>query len=416
MAQDFNATSSKIVTGFSSHSTLRTYSVWIYAEGQGEGNLGRIFDKRTASGEVELLHFSSSVNLQFTRQTGGSWFYAQPTFNQWVHICVTYDSGSISNDPKVYYDGVERSVTGESNPSSIATNADPYVIGNRSNDNARTWDGGLAEFAIYDRILTQEEITSLAKGYSPLFNPRGLVFYADLVRDLKDVKGTGTLTGTDVSARSHPRIIYPNQLNFLPATAVGGGGNNYTKTLDDTIGLTENVSMLTSRFKTVSDTITLTSTVATVATLLRTLTDSFSISSAVTTLRVTSVSVSDSIGLSSAVTAAKTTSKTFSDSIGLTEAFTLVKSFGRSFSDSIGLSSAVETLIFGTKGLFDSISLTDTLSIILNSLSAGIPGKFKDAIRSIQKVGAGVTGIFKNNDPEGISFGKDDRPEADEVR
>ena len=224
-----NASSNKLTTAFTSHGTQRSYSVWVYRIGTGGGGTGRIFDKRTASSQVEVLLFTGGIEFDRNFSTSqGSWKVADTVgTNAWQHIVVTYDSGATTNDPVFYINGASQVLTLDTAPVGIAiTNTDPYVIGNRGNDNLRNFDGYIAEFAIYDRILTQAEITILSRGYSPSFIPASLVSYHPLIREPIDRRGAvGTISGA--TAVAHPRIIYPASRNSIPfATAAAGGASH----------------------------------------------------------------------------------------------------------------------------------------------------------------------------------------------
>ena len=240
MAKDFNATTSKITTSYTTHGTQRTYSIWTYREGEGEGGLGRIFEKRTAGAQVELFFTNNNPagedKYQYERAFSGGagqWTFTRPAANEWHNIIITYDSSDPANDPVFYIDGVSQSLKNNTNSSGTAnTNTDPYVIGNRGNDDARTWDGGLCEFAIWDRILSVAEITATGKGYSPLFFLRSLVFYAPLINTSQDLKGTGALTDANVTAIAHPRIIYPSPAQIRKYTTVAAASTrNYYRSL-----------------------------------------------------------------------------------------------------------------------------------------------------------------------------------------
>lgn len=206
-----NASTDKLTTSFTAHATQRSYSAWVYRIGAGGGSTGRVFDKRTASGQTEVLLFSSGLEYDRNWSGGqGSWKAADIIgTNVWQHVAVTYDAGSVSNDPIIYINGASQALILDTNPSgTVNTSTDPYVIGNRGNDNARNFDGYIAEFAIYDRILSAAEIAILSKGYSPAFILDGLVCYYPLIREAIDQKNAaGTVSGA--SAVSHARVIYP---------------------------------------------------------------------------------------------------------------------------------------------------------------------------------------------------------------
>lgn len=80
--------------------------------------------------------------------------------------------------------------------------------------------GDIAEAAIWDltnwgandaerETNFEKVIASLAKGFSPLFFPLGLVSYWDLVRGLNDKIGGYNLTANGTVISAHPRVITP---------------------------------------------------------------------------------------------------------------------------------------------------------------------------------------------------------------
>lgn len=217
MARTFGgAATDAITTTLTSHATQRSYAIWTYRTGSGGGGFGRIFDKRTSSGQVELLLFdpTDADRYAYNREfSGGSadWRVNAPSANAWHHVLVTYDSSSATNDPIIYIDGVSQSLTVDFNASGTAnTTTDAFVIGNRTTGTARNWAGDLCEFAVWNRILTAPEAASIGtKKFSPLFYPKSLVLYVPLIRDVKDLKNNTALTVSGTIVSSHPRIIYP---------------------------------------------------------------------------------------------------------------------------------------------------------------------------------------------------------------
>jgi len=216
MAREFSGgvTTDKLTTSFTTHNSTRTYALWTYAQGDGGGNLPRYFDKRTSS-QVELLFLNENETaIDFARTwsgTDGLWrAEASPTENAWHHIAVIYDSGSTSNVPLIYIDGASQgALTVLSGPptGTVTDNSEAYVIGNRGNDDARSWDGYLWQFGIWDRILTAAEIGILADGFTPAHLPRSLVFHAPLEDNIIDHQGTGAITDTGTSAIAAPRTF-----------------------------------------------------------------------------------------------------------------------------------------------------------------------------------------------------------------
>ncbi len=216
-ARDFAAAGNKITTSFTAHATPRTYSLWTFRRGDGGGGFGRMFDKRTAGAEVETFHnraagTSNGDTYMYTRAfsgTSGSWTIPRPSANVWHHICIVYEAvaGSL---PTIYVDGIQQTVTALSTTSgSPTTNANPYVIGGRGNDNLRAWDGRLAEFAIWNALLTADECRALSTGVSPNQIRRpSLVGYWPLWGVSSPEPGLpgGTATPTGTTAANHAPV------------------------------------------------------------------------------------------------------------------------------------------------------------------------------------------------------------------
>ncbi len=172
-ALSFDGGTDRVLSGLHTHALARSFLVWTKRIGPGGGNLGRIFDKRTSSTEVELLYNDSAKKVyHYMREWSGgvgNWTIPQPSPNVWHHIAVVYDASSSANSPKIYVDGISQVVTRLNAPSgSPLTNTDPYVIGNRGAGD-RGWNGVLDDFRIYYIALTSAQIQAalLTEGSSP---------------------------------------------------------------------------------------------------------------------------------------------------------------------------------------------------------------------------------------------------------
>lgn len=135
------------------------------------------------------------------------------TLGAWHNLLFTWDGSTTAANSHIYVDGSEVSYLTTTN--GVGNNHDcngPWALGARNENDIRNMDGRMAAVGWWNRVLGAGEITSLAKGYSPLFIPNGLKFAPDLVRSYFDpISGAaGTLDGTSVIA--HPRIIYPSKI------------------------------------------------------------------------------------------------------------------------------------------------------------------------------------------------------------
>ncbi len=172
MARTFGGVSTDaVVTGLSSHNTQRSYSIWAYRSGNGGANLGRLFDKRTGV-DAEVETFFDNVGNEYTYGRVWSGANAQwklgsglPSLNAWHHLLLTYDATLASNAPVYYLDGVAQAVVTTVGASGTPnTNTSAYVVGNRTNDSARNWDGRLCEFAVWNCLLNLADAQRLANG------------------------------------------------------------------------------------------------------------------------------------------------------------------------------------------------------------------------------------------------------------
>ena len=117
----------------------------------------------------------------------------------WQHVCAVF----VSDTYRVsYVDGVMGT------PSTVSVSPsglNSLFIGSRS-DYGFLYDGTLADAAIYNAALTQEEVTILSKGISPeLVRPQNLKVYAPLIRETSAVAGGFSFTSASTFVFPQPR-------------------------------------------------------------------------------------------------------------------------------------------------------------------------------------------------------------------
>lgn len=146
---------------------------------------------------------SAAMYLVCRNATPGSIPYFPFTFDGTMRSIVATFDGSASPKVVAYVNGVSQTITGTVAGTTIGSGQTVTGIGRGVGNGC---NGRIAEAAIYNRVLTQAEATMHANGMSCLKFPRGLIFYAPLIREAHDIVGglTGTITGTTVSA--HPRV------------------------------------------------------------------------------------------------------------------------------------------------------------------------------------------------------------------
>lgn len=178
-SMDFDGTDDYIVaTTTALFDALPRFSVaaWVYLDGWGGGNYGRIFDKGQNGsgyfgrgmfvcndGGVNCNSQSLSFYQSFNSDTYKGWWSSPAnslSTGQWYHVAVTYDNTSTGNDPMMYINGKSVSVTENTTPiSGTADNdadADLY-IGNRY-DTTRAFNGQIDDFRIYGYELSATQV------------------------------------------------------------------------------------------------------------------------------------------------------------------------------------------------------------------------------------------------------------------
>lgn len=131
----------------------------------------------------------------------------------------------------VYLNGAQEGTTTTSTPFTPGGSSST-TIGARQNEGTSItgfFDGLIAEAAMWDRALSDAEIAALAKGFSPKFFPKNLLFYKPLIRDIADQKDSGTWTSSGTVAADHPRIYYPSRPQAIfPPAAAAASANFFT--------------------------------------------------------------------------------------------------------------------------------------------------------------------------------------------
>jgi len=145
-------------------------AAWVKSTSTGDATIvcwgastnGQRVDFRLGGGRLRVEH--GKGNLQ------GNTVLAD---DQWHHVAVTVtENGSLSYPAvKLYLDGNDDSQT-TTDPDTFDTVASIDVnIGRRGTNNDRVFPGSLDDVRIYDRVLTQEEIASLAGKTKPFDKP-----------------------------------------------------------------------------------------------------------------------------------------------------------------------------------------------------------------------------------------------------
>jgi hypothetical protein len=141
-------------------------ATWIFPRTSGAGGAGRILDKDNSQGGW-FLAMKGTNQIQFV----GDEFATNPlvvistatlALNAWNHVAVTWDGNADGANCLIYINGVQSATTvtaGSGAPDSDATI--PLCIGNRTQDNARGFDGYIDEMYIYNHVISLSQIQSV---------------------------------------------------------------------------------------------------------------------------------------------------------------------------------------------------------------------------------------------------------------
>lgn len=170
------------------------------------------FNSNFSHDEFAWNHTNSAFHRTNYHRSGG-YVAAQMTAgnfaaNTWHSIGATWDGTNIRS----YFNGV---LDGTSAGSSVPTSGSNQIALNAASNYGTSptlpfTSGHSAELAIWDVVLTVDELLALSKGYrASRIRPNNLVFYAPAVRGKQDLVGGRTLllgVGSE-TVSDHPRVF-----------------------------------------------------------------------------------------------------------------------------------------------------------------------------------------------------------------
>lgn len=186
-----------------------TISAW----GKGVSNTGnaRVLASVAATDGVldnsEYLNITTAgflqANTRTTSNANAQTLVAIPD-STWFHGCAVY---AASNDRRIYLNGTNKITNTTSR--GIAAVLDTIVLGSRS-DASGFFPGRVAEFAVWDVILSDADAAALAAGASPMSLTTPPLRYYRLKTDALDINGANGLavTGATLDA-DHPTVDNP---------------------------------------------------------------------------------------------------------------------------------------------------------------------------------------------------------------
>jgi hypothetical protein len=200
----FNGTNQQLTipSGTVSNTLPKTFSVWYYPTSNKLAGL--MYFRDASSQNVLILQTTSAGKAEYAIR-GASGGYAIPqssntqTLNVWNHMAGK--SASLTSHA-VWLNGTK--ATSSATAVALGATLTSQAIG--SIGGSGYFPGRIAEVAAWNADLTDDEIASLAKGFSPdRIRPQSLVIYAPLNREVIEIKGGVTITNSAGAAADHPR-------------------------------------------------------------------------------------------------------------------------------------------------------------------------------------------------------------------
>lgn len=241
MARTFDGVDDQIAFGSEAAiDDLTAYTAMVLVRTTGNVTDERILVSKFTSGYVGTIYLGATGsggnnNKVYTYISGSTGWYAESAVdaliaNTWRVIIATW-AGGIAVAPKLWactlggtlaelsYTGTPTGGNGRVSDASATLR-----VAARDAADATFFAGGLAECAIWNRVLTDDELRALGRGFAPAFFPRGRVFYNPIDgRHSPEINMAGTTHGTVTGTTflDHPPVIYPRQMGVQVPT-VGG--------------------------------------------------------------------------------------------------------------------------------------------------------------------------------------------------
>lgn len=211
-ASTIPASEAAVQNAYTRHVFARATAVPGTADLQVVSGLRNGFNADFCHDELAWNHTNSPFHRSNYHRSGG-YVSAQMSsgsfaVDTWVSIAATWDGVNVRS----YVNGV---LDGTSANSSVPTAGSSQIVLNGGSNYsgtpaARFASGETAELALWDVVLTVDEIASLAKGFrATRVRPNNLVFYTPVVRGHQDLiagRTLGLAQGSE-TITAHPRVF-----------------------------------------------------------------------------------------------------------------------------------------------------------------------------------------------------------------
>ncbi len=200
MARNFDGTDDNI--NFGSDATVddfatKTLMLWLNPNVPASNY--DIFVAKNGSGDtgwqLGISTFANVIGWYHTFSGGaGSWVFTRPTNGTPIHIAITYDNTSTTNDPVIEVDGVAQTLTEDLTPSGTANGDATYSLRLGENDLGGQDAQGVIQCLVYDSTIVAADRRNRHRWWG---RPGGAVAVLHpLLTDKVTNEGTATANGT----------------------------------------------------------------------------------------------------------------------------------------------------------------------------------------------------------------------------
>ena len=144
----------------------RTIVAWIKPDSLGDSSMGVILSKDYQDGWV--LRMASGNNVAFSQAFSGGVVTWTTTTNpislgNFQHVAVRYSAATTATVPEIYVNGVKQTISGGT-PFGSRDNDSTYSLHMGVKIDTQEFDGVIDEAAVFNRVLTEAELTELMNG------------------------------------------------------------------------------------------------------------------------------------------------------------------------------------------------------------------------------------------------------------
>ena len=193
-ALDFDGTDDRIdyANIWNPTDQAQTIAFWIYPDSvsvdqyflalhaSGDGGLAYIF----WHGSADIVAFTVITSGEDLRQLANA---GQLTTGSWQYLCVTWDGSKIATNVHIYINGSEVSYVTTANGTGTSVSATgSHSIGGRIFDDARNYNGRMANLGWWNRILTLDEINTLPRESYAMFQQNRVRWFTTVAPPVGD--------------------------------------------------------------------------------------------------------------------------------------------------------------------------------------------------------------------------------------